>query len=276
MSHTTLLGRMPARAAALAACLAGGLLATAPPAFAQAFDAVRLYGAAPGKDGGTAGLALVAGHQYRGSDERRTQLFPALDYQWSNGWFAGVTNGVGINLSASPQQQYGVRLTADLGRKEKRSSALRGMGDVDAKPEAGAFYNLFVTDSVFVTSSVRAGSGEGGKGLVLDLGAGLSTALAPHWRLGTGVALSLANASHMQSYFGVTAAQAARSGYRASDAGAGLRDVRANVALTHVVDMRQSVTLAVSANRLMGDAASSPLTRQRSSVGGVLAYAWRF
>ena len=43
-------------AAALAASL--GALAGAQ---AQAFDAVRLYGAAPGKDGGTAGLAVIAG-----------------------------------------------------------------------------------------------------------------------------------------------------------------------------------------------------------------------
>jgi outer membrane scaffolding protein for murein synthesis (MipA/OmpV family) len=273
---STFFPRRAAAAHAARAALAACLFAAAPSAFAQAFDAVRLYGAAPGKDGGTAGLAVVAGHQYRGSDERRAQLFPALDYQWRSGWFAGVTNGVGINLSSSPQQQYGVRLTADLGRKESRSGALRGMGNVGAKAEAGAFYNLFLSESVFVSSSLRAGSGDGGKGVVLDLGAGLSTTLAPQWRLGTGVALSLANASHMQSYFGVTAAQAARSGYRATDAGAGLRDVRANVALTHVIDMQQSVTLAVSANRLMGDAASSPITRQRNSVGGVLAYAWRF
>jgi outer membrane scaffolding protein for murein synthesis (MipA/OmpV family) len=268
--------RSQLRASAAGLALAAGLAATAPSAFAQAFDAVRLYGAAPGKDGGTVGLALVAGHQYRGSDERRTQLFPALDYQWSNGWFAGVTNGVGINLSNSQQQQFGVRLTADLGRKEKRSGALRGMGDIDARPEAGAFYNLVLSESVFVTSSLRAGSGDGGKGVVLDLGAGLATMLAPEWRLGTGVALSLANASHIQRFYGVTAAQATRSGYRVTSAGGGLRDLRANVALTHVIDLRQSVTLAVSANRLMGDAAGSPLTRQRSSMGGVLAYAWRF
>ena len=264
----------PARCArvTLAACLC----AAAPSAFAQAFDAVRLYGAAPGKDGGTAGIAVVAGHDYRGSDARRTQLFPALDYQWRSGWFAGVTNGVGINLGSTPRQQYGVRMTADLGRKESRNRALRGMGNVGAKPEAGAFYNLFFSEGLFVSSSLRVGSGEGGKGAVLDLGAGLSTALAPQWRLGTGVGLTLANTSHMQSYFGVSPAQATRSGYRATDAGAGLRDVRANVALTHAIDMRQSVTLAVSANRLMGDAASSPLTQQRNSVGGVLAYAWRF
>ena len=39
---------------ALATCI----VLAAPNAFAQAFDAVRLYGAAPGKDGGTFGAAV--------------------------------------------------------------------------------------------------------------------------------------------------------------------------------------------------------------------------
>ncbi len=255
---------------------AAGILLTTPSSFAQAFDAVRLFGAAPGKDGGTVGGALVAGTEYRGSDQRRTLLVPGLDYQWANGWFAGVTNGVGINLSTSPQWQYGARMVLDMGRSESRSNALRGLGDIDAKAEAGIFANHATAGGLFFSSSARYGSGNEGKGLVVDLGSGYSTQLAPEWRLGLGVAMTLVNAEHMQAYFGITPAQSLGSGYRAYTAGSGVRDVRASAALTHLFNRRLSATLAMSGSSLQGDAKDSPLTRQTSTLSGVLAVAYAF
>ena len=256
--------------------LAAGFVLAAPGAFAQAFDAVRLYGAAPGADGGTVGAAVVATYEYMGSDERSTLLLPVLDYQWANGWFAGVANGIGVNFSDSPQFQYGLRMTADKGRKESRANALHGMGDIEAAAEVGAFFNYALPKGLFVTSSLRYGSGTGHKGLVVDLGAGYLTEIAPKWHLGAGAAVTLANEKYMQSYFGVTAAQAAASGHAVHRAGAGARDVRGNLALTYSVSQKTSVTAALSASRLLGDAESSPLTRKRTSEMGVLAVSYAF
>ena len=248
----------------------------APAASAQAFDAVRLYGAAPGKDGGRVGVALLAGTEYPGSDERRTLALPVLDYQWANGWFAGTTNGIGYNFSNSESMQYGLRLTADLGRKESRSSALRGMGDVDTKAEFGGFFNYPLTPEFSLTSSLRYGAGQGGKGLVVDLGGAYSTQIAAQWRLGVGAGVSVANAEYMQSFFGVTSAQAAASGYGAYAPAAGVRDGRVNFALTYMASPRISVTAGVTANTLLGDAENSPLVRQKTGVTGLLAATYAF
>ena len=258
--------------------LALGLFTAAlsPAAFAQAFDAVRLYGAAPGEDGGLVGAAVVYGRQYQGSNERRTQLFPIIDYQWKNGFFAGTTNGLGYDFSKSPNLQYGVRVTADLGRDESRSAALTGLGDIDARPEIGGFFNYFVNREVFVTSSLRYGSGNDRKGLVLDFGAGYSTTVAPQWRIGLGVSASVVNQQYMQSYFGVDAAQAAKSGYGQYTPSSGLRDLRANAALTWQLDPRFSVTGGLSLVGLQGDARDSPIVRRTSSANGLLAVNYAF
>ena len=256
---------------------AAALIALAPAAvLAQAFDAVRLYGAAPGQDGGSVGVAFIATKAYQGSAKDRNLIVPVLDYQWRNGWFAGVSNGIGINFSGQHDQQYGLRLTADLGRSSSRSVALRGLPDIDPKAEAGAFYNLYLSQKVFLTSSLRYGAGVHSKGAVLDLGAGYATELMPQWRLGLGVATSVVNAAYAQSYFGITAAQAASSGYPAYNAAAGLRDVRANVALTYHLAPRASITGALSANSLAGDAKDSPLTRKSTTVNGVVAVSYAF
>lgn len=264
-----------ARVAALLALAALGA-GVASGAHAQAFDAVRLYGAAADRDGGTLGLAVVAGHAYIGSDERRTRAYPAIDYRWASGWFAGTTNGVGYNFSRQAGVQYGVRLTADFGRDESRSAVLRGLGDVDARPEIGAFYNLQPTAHTFLTSSLRYGAGQGRDGLLLDLGAGLNAQVAPAWRLGAGVAATWANAAYTQSYFGVDAAQAARSGRGVYTAGAGVRDARVSVSATYAITPRASATAALSYGRLQGDAARSPIVRDRAGVNGVLAVAYAF
>ena len=256
--------------------LAAGIALAAPTAFAQAFDAVRLSSAAPGKDGGTVGAAVIAAHAYQGSDQRRTLVLPVLDYQWANGWFAGVTNGIGYNFSYSPSMQYGLRLTADLGRKESRADALRGMGDVDPAAEGGAFFNYSLPQGLFFTSSLRYGAGADNKGLVVDLGAGYSTTVAPRLRLSTGAGITLANAHYMQSFFGVTDAQSAASGNPVHMAGAGARDVRAKVALTYSIDPRTAVTTVLSASRLLGEAQDSPLARQRTSGTGVVAITYAF
>ena len=258
------------------ALLAACLTSTAPAAFAQAFDAVRLFGAAPTEGRGTVGLAAIFGHEYQGSDERRTMAVPLLDYRWANGWFAGTSNGIGYDFSSNPYMNYGLRLTADLGRKENRSAALKGMGDIDAKAEVGGFFNYAVSPDMVLTSSLRYGSGNAKKNLLLDLGAAYSTTLSPGWRLGLGVAATYINADAMQGNFGVDAAQSARSGYAVYAPKAGIRDVRASASLTYQLSARMAITTAVSASSLQGDAKHSPLTREANGVSGVLALSYGF
>ncbi|MBA4266837.1 MAG: hypothetical protein C0453_17310 [Comamonadaceae bacterium] len=243
---------------------------------AQAFDAVRLTGGPPGQSGGTVGAAVVAGQAYRGSDESRVRLYPGVDYQWANGWFAGTTNGIGVNLSRQPAMQYGARVTVDLGRKERRSAALRGMGDVDVRPELGAFFNLVPTPGVTLTSSLRFGSGVDRDGWVIDLGANRSWRITETTSLGVGVSATWANANYQQSYFGVTPAQAITSGYAPYRADAGVRDVRLSASWRYRIAPRTALAASVSVSSLRGDARSSPLTRERSPVSGVFFVAHAF
>ena len=256
--------------------LATSLAALCGAVHAQAFDAVRLYGAPAGSGEGSVGAALILGHRYMGSDERRTALFPALDYRWANGWFAGTTNGIGYKFDSAPNLQYGLRLTADLGRSESRSLALAGLGNITARPEFGGFLNVYFSQEFFLTSSLRYGSGNDRKGGLLDLGAGYATQLAPQWRGAVGVGATLANREYMQGYFGVTAPQAVTSAYAAYDAGAGLRDVRANASVNYFITPQWTLTGVLSMSSLQGDAKNSPIVRKATSVTGVAALSYRF
>lgn len=243
---------------------------------AQNFDTVRLQAAAAGQDGGYIGAAVIAGTQYRGSDERRTLVLPTAEYQWANGWFVGTGNGLGFNFSSDPSLQYGARLTLDLGRDESRSTALNGMGDLAAKAEFGGFFNLALTPGVMLNSSVRTGSGDDSNGTLLDLGIAYSTTLGQQWRVSAGAELTWANDAYMQSCFGVSTEQSNTSGYAVYTPGAALRDARLRMTLSYQFDPRVRMTAALTWSALSDEAKRSPLVRSADTTSAVFALTYAF
>jgi len=228
------------------------------------------------RDEGAVGFVVLGGPRYAGSDEQRARLLPFISYRWANGWFAGLENGVGYNFSGRSDLQYGVRLTADFGRKEDASQALRGMGDVDAQPELGLFYDQRWAAGVSLKAAWRHGSGNEQKGSLLELGAGYALPLGIPSKVTLGVSVSVANQDYMQQYFGVDAQQAARSGYAPYTPEAGLRDLRAGVNLLHPLGPRWGLNAGLLAVRLSDEAALSPLVRERNYLLGTVGMAYKF
>lgn len=231
----------------------------------------------PGQpDGGTVGVALRVGPEYQGSNDTRVSLMPSIDYSWRNGWFAGVLNGVGYNASSRPDLAYGVRLTPNFGRKEHRSDDLRGMGDIDARAELGVFFNVSPIRELSLNSSLRYGSGNSRKGLVLDLGASWSRSVSQDLRLTASLATSWVNADYQRSFFGVDASQALRSGYASYAPGAGFKDLRLGALVVYRLSPSWSLTGTASYSSLLGDAKASPLVRDRAGFSGLLAAGYHF
>lgn len=229
----------------------------------------------PPKDGGRVGLAAIGGYEYQGSDETRTLVLPTLDYTWANGWFAGV-NGVGRQWSAGENLQYGLKLGYDMGREEGRSTALRGLGNVDASAEVGGFARYALGSGFAAKTSVRAGSGVDNKGALWDVGLEYGQPLGASWRLGSELTATYANADYLQSYFGVTAKQAQASGYAVYTPSAGLRDVSARVSLTYLISPQWSLTGGLRHTQLMGDAKEAPMARKSSANTALLALGYAF
>ena len=97
--------------------------------------------------------------------------------------------------------------------------------------------------------------------------------------LSVGASLTYGDSDYTETYFGVDAVDAGRSGLRQFDADAGIRDVR--VPLMAMFSFSESWHLVggVIYTRLLGDAADSPVTDDRGSenqffAGLGLAYAW--
>jgi outer membrane protein len=235
-----------------------------------------LFSVPYGEDTGVVGLALANQPAYLGSDQRRTRIAPMLDYRWSNGWFAGTTYGAGYNFSKERRMQYGVRLSLAPGRDEDDAAALAGMGDIKPRPEIGLFFNGLVVGNVYLRSAVRYGSGNDRNGLALDIGTGAFFRLGPNWRTSVGLTTTYLNGNAMRSYFGVDAGQSARSGYAVYQPSDGLRDVRLSGSLIYSIDPRWSLMGTLAATRLIGDAADSPIVRDKTGFGGLFGARYRF
>jgi outer membrane protein len=254
---------MSHRAALLISLLVAGTAA-------HAQDSLR-----PPAEGGMVGLGVGSGYQYLGSDEHRTIFMPMLEYRWANGISVG-SRGLSYRLLSAPGVEAGVGLGYDMGRRESRSAALTGMGDVKRRPELTGFGRVQLGGGLSVDGELRYGAGSGSNGMQFTVGAGYELNIAPRWRLGAKASATFVNESYMQDYFGVNATQSARSGYGLYDASAGLRDIRFGVSLTHAIDQHWMLNLGVDHTKLQGDARYSPIVREADPTTARLGVGYRF
>jgi MipA family protein len=243
----------------------------------------------------TLAVAPVYAPAWQGSRDQAPSVFPDIRLNYRDAVFFSIPDGLGWNLVNRDGWKLGPLVKLRFGRQESTggspflvtggSTALRGMGDVDLAGEAGGFAQVgFAGRKGRVRAEVRQGFG-GHEGLVADVTAGWSDRFgkptAP-WLWSAGVRSTFASADYVQTYFGVTPAQAGATGLPVYRAGSGLVSTGANASLTRPLGRGGrdgAVTLFAGYDRLADTAADSSLIRERGrrdqfSLG--LSYGYRF
>ena len=161
--------------------------------------------------------------------------------------------------------ELGPTVNFDFGRSEDDSRKLRGLGDVGFSTEIGGYIGYALGNT-----ALRLEIGQdivgGHKGALAELSA--TTTLLRGDRLGIGASavLTWASAKYLNSFFGVTAAQAAASGLPRFRAGSTLKNAGANLNANYALTPHWTVVATLGYARLLGDAAASPLVRQRGAA----------
>lgn len=214
------------------------------------------------------GGGVMLAPDYEGSDDYAFQAIPDIEINYRDSLIL-KNNSLSYNAlravdPASPWRA-GPRLRYGFGRDQDDNAALRGLGDVDPSLELGAFvgYGAGPWSSEL---SLLQDVGGGHDGLVAQLNSGYSFRFTPRLSARLGASLTYADDDYTQSFFGVTPAQALRSGYAAADAGAGLKDVGVSLGLTY--GLTESWTLGgfLGYTRLLGDAADSQIVDGQGSA----------
>ncbi|KKZ84216.1 hypothetical protein B5K05_24160 [Rhizobium phaseoli] len=153
------------------------------------------------------------------------------------------------------------------GRSAFDDSELQGLHSVQWNLDAGVFAQYWpIEDHLRVRAETRQ-TLWGGDGLLADLYLDWFQPAGDRWLLSAGPRMSLANGAYMRNNFAVSAEEAAKSGHvEAFDANGGLKSIGFTVAATYTVSPAWSVQIYNKYNRLVGDAADSPITSRLGSA----------
>ncbi|WP_370675609.1 MipA/OmpV family protein [Pleomorphomonas sp. PLEO] len=158
-----------------------------------------------------------------------------------------------------------------IGFRDRRNSSAAGfpgLHDLSFDVDAGVFLQTWVVpDQLRFRTEIRQAL-TNGSGLEVDTGIDWFKRLGSDWVLALGPRLSFADASYMQSYFGVSPHEAALSGLSAYNAGGGLKSVGLTASISYQISPTWSLDLYDRLDDLTGNAARSPITR--SSAGSRL------
>ena len=162
----------------------------------------------------------------------------------------------------------------------KRSAADVGAGlpKVGLTIEAGAFAQVALTPAFRFRVEGRKGL-TGHKGWAGEVSADYVARQGDDWLFSIGPRVTLGDATYMRAYFGVTPAAAPTSGLPAYDPGGGVQSVGLTAGYHRMLGKRWGIAVYGRYDRLVGDAADSPVTRQlgsRSQPSGGIALSYTF
>lgn len=233
------------------------------------------------------GLIASTGPEYPGAQRQGIGVTPGFFLRYkrltvtNRSGFAprttdNVVRGLGLDLSSSDHFKSSLGLRFDGGRKASSNAAYAGLGDIEptVRARVAGTWQLDRGWRVVASWSIDAfGRGGGNYG---DLGFARDLRRSAHTNWSWGANVSFGGDRYMQTYFGITPEQSARSGYAEYKPHAGLREIGAFANVRSDLTSRWVLLGGVGVTRLMGPAAASPLTQKRNGWSASAGLAWRF
>src|SRR6202171_2858854 len=149
-------------------------------------------------------------------------------------------------------------------RKANSYSELNGLGDVTTAVELGGFVEYFPVDWFRTRAELRQGIG-GHHGVVADLSADVIVPVFQRLTISAGPRFTWESTQATSPYFGIDAVQAMVSGLPVFNARGGAHSYGVGAQVSYRINPQWEVHSYVEYERLLGDAAASPLVTVRGS-----------
>lgn len=219
---------------------------------------------------------------------KRYQLIPLMiaNVGWKGTELQVRGLGARLDLLGDSRVQIGPMFNF----RGNRDSAKHGSGrvklleDVDSAVEVGGFIgyrfggNQYGQGEVALDVSLAKDGHDGHDGLVGSMQASYAAYRTQKFFLNVDAQASFADKKYMRAFFGVTPAEAARSGLTAYRPDGGIKDAGAGMTLGYQFNEKWGLIARAGANYYLGDAKDSPVVDEGSklqAVGG-LALSFRF
>jgi outer membrane protein len=247
---------------------AAGILPAWSPAFAQDSGDTRVR----------VGLGAQLRPEFVGADH--TEVGPLWDIDIARGTnefpFEAPDYSFGIPVISSGGFSFGP--AANIASSRKESDVGAPVGEVKTTIEAGGFTNYEVSESFYLHAEMLKGIG-GHKGVVGTLGADYVWRDGDKYVLSVGPRLLLSDSRYQRAYFGVTPAAALASGLPAYRPTGVVHGVAMASGLSYQLNNRFGLFGYGRYERLVGDAADSPIVRElgsRNQLSGGLGLNYTF
>lgn len=219
------------------------------------------------------GAGAMYAPKFEGSNEFKIVPIPMVSATF--GRFTVDPGGLTVNVLESNGFKFTVNGGYELGggRQESDSPHLKGLGDIDPGGVFGgqASYELGPMEFYAKIDKTIGGS----ESLLGQVGVNATHEL-DRFILSAGASATFADDNHMESYFGVTAAQSAQSGLQQYDAGAGLKRVDIEASITYMATENWLVRAEAGVGFLTGDAKDSPIVQNDVQPSAMLLVGYKF
>ncbi len=203
------------------------------------------------------GIGVVGQSAYPGSDDYEGSA--DLKFTFGNLTWGNVNIGAGVGNVPDNGVSLGGALRIIGSRDAADHPELAGLSDIDTAVELGLALNYQQTHwRAF--GEVRQGFG-GHEGVAGTLGADVIFRPTDRWTVTAGPRLNLGDSEYAGTYFGITGAEAAGSSFNAFDASGGALGAGIEIGATYQIDNYWSVEGLLSYEKLLNDAADSPITQ---------------
>ena len=202
---------------------------------------------------------------YEGSEDYKPVPVPFANVKYDNGMFVKLLGlDLRANLVPDSMWQLGPVYNYRGERNDVENNAVDDMKSVDGANELGVFGGL-VYNKWFASLELLSDMGDAHDGWYSKLKGGYNWVLNESWILSLGASTTYADDDYMQTYFGVSASDARRSGLKRYNADAGIKDIGINLAANWIITPNWSVMGIASYTQLLGDASNdSPVVDEGS------------
>jgi outer membrane scaffolding protein for murein synthesis (MipA/OmpV family) len=244
--------------------LAAAAMTTANAAYAQSRNFVGL------------GVGVVP--VYEGSSEYRALPVPLINYH-SGPFFVSPRAGLpalGLKTTLAPNLDAGIFVGVGRGRDADDADRTRGLDNIDLHAAYGAYVEW--TPGKYSLGAAYRQAARGGYGGTVELRATYTAFNNADHAVRIGANTQWANGDYMQTWYGVTPYQAARSeaGLPTYSASAGFKSAALFTTWAYRLNANWSTLTTVGVNTVLGDARDSPLTERKTSLFGSVGVVYNF
>jgi outer membrane scaffolding protein for murein synthesis (MipA/OmpV family) len=215
---------------------------------------------------------LISVPRYLGAKHRRILPVPFVELKGPNGLFFDIERGFGQELKLGDTTRFAYSLGLDMSsRRSKDDERFQKLDEVKEAALARAEFKQDL-DRLGLVAAVQtrlAKASQGGSNLTLEASYQLTQSRA--FLLSAGLNAKFMDKRFARNFLGVSADQAAVSGLPAYQPHAGLYRAAPFVQLLAQINDDWTAFARLEAGSLRGDAARSPLVRQRRSDVAILS-----